>query len=120
MTSTTQTPNFSRLFWVVATLCGIVNVALLAEVLSTLMTRGNLAQLEMTLLLILVLFGLPVVIVSLMVTGYLLWQRARRAPGQGPFQSMKVKFTVSLVNLVIPFLFLLFFVSVKVFGYYWT
>lgn len=110
----------SWFFWIMAVLCGAVNLALLAEILSTLTTKSNLAQLEMDLLLTFVLFGLPVIVVSLIVVIFLIRKRSGIDDVATRRQPLRLKLAVSGVNLAIPLIFLLFFISVKVFGYYWT
>lgn len=122
MTSSMNIQGRPWFFWIVAVLCGAVNIALLAEILSTLTTKSNLAQLEVDLLLTFVLFGLPVVVVSLIVVIFLFRQRSSidNVATTKKRQVLRLKLTVSSVNLAIPLIFLLFFISVKVLGYYWS
>lgn len=120
MTSSMKMQGRQWFFWIMAGLCGAVNTGLLAEILSTLTTKSNLAQLEMGLLLTFVLFGLPVVVVSLIMVIVLLRQRLGVDIDSTRRQALRLRLTITGVNLSIPFLFLLFFASVKVFGYYWT
>jgi hypothetical protein len=107
-------------FWLLAGVCALVNIALMVEIVATVLTKENLAQLEMSLLLIVVLFACPVAVVSIVLTVVVLYQRTRGYEDNNQRNRAKLRLRLAIINSTIPFLFVLFFISVKAFGYYWT
>jgi len=101
----------------IAGVCLILNVGLVLEIASTLRLRERIAQLELSLFLVFILVGLPVLALSVIQGIYLSSGKKFTEPTELP--SLRVFRGLAVANSVVPIIFGAFTLAVRSIGYFW-